>query len=495
MSTVVRDLQRARTAYGKPTLKLLNQRNAPFILAIFSTLLPAEQTRLPAEQFHIKVATCLELLREHDPAAPDEPARQLCRDWVKSQWLWRASNDAGEEEYGLTSHAREALEYVNQVSGPRSMFGESRIRTILNAAQHCATLANPDPTARIRRLEEQIAQAQAEIDRINAGEAVPEASHDQILDAYLNLAQLLAALPADFARVSEAVKVIHRSIVAELREETRTSGEVIDGYLARADKLDQGSLEGRAFRGAVELLRDQRLLAELRADIDAILAHEFVTTLNDSERQALRQTVNGIRRGMATVTAERARLSASLSRNIKRWDIARDRELDEVLQDIRRALPAWVARTGPRTRVTTLDLEMGKPDVGHLRMRMHDPANQAPPAPLAVPVSVVDGDLWEQARQQGGPDLPELRRQVATATPGTTAATVFNSLPEQLRRPVEVLGLLHAAADRDAPYQPQRQTQEYLTQRPDGTTRTFTGPTLPLTPPADTIAEEPGEPA
>jgi hypothetical protein len=494
MSTVVRDLQRARTAYGKPTLKLLNQRNAPFILAIFSTLLPAEQTRLPAEQFHLKVATCLELLREHDPAAPDEPARQLCRDWVKSQWLWRASNDAGEEEYGLTSHAREALEYVNQVSGPRNMFGESRIRTILNAAQHCATLANPDPTARIRRLEEQIVQAQAEIDRINTGEDTFEASDDQILDAYLNLAQLLAALPADFARVSEAVKVIHRSIVAELREETRTSGEVIDGYLARADKLDQGSLEGRAFRGAVELLRDRRLLAELRADIDAILAHEFVMTLNDSERQALRQTVNGIRRGMATVTAERARLSASLSRNIKRWDIARDRELDEVLQDIRRALPAWVARTGPRTRVP-LELGIAKPDVGHLRERIHDPADQAPPAPLAVAVALVDGDLWEQARQQGGPNLPELRRQVAIAAPGCTAAEMFNDLPEQLRRPVEVLGLLHAAADRDAPYRPQEQTQQYLTLRPDGTTRTFTGPALPLRQAPDESLDEHGESA
>lgn len=214
MSTVVRDLQRARTAYGKPTLRLLNQRNAPFILAIFSTLLPAEQTRLPAEQFHLKVSTCLELLREHDPAAPDEPARQLCRDWVKSQWLW-----------------------------------------------------------------------------------------------------------------------------------------------------------------------------------------------------------------------------------------------------------------------------VSRPDIGHLRERMHDPADQVPPAPLATPTGIVDADLWEQARQQGGPNLPELRRQVAAAasSPASpTAAEVFNALPEQLRRPVEVLGLLHAAADRDAPYRPQQQTQEYLTKRPDGTTRTFNGPLLPL---------------
>ena len=72
---------------------------------------------------------------------------------------------------------------------------------------------------------------------------------------------------------------------------------------------------------------------------------------------------------------------------------------------------------------------------------------------------------------------------------------MFNALPEQLRRPVEVLGLLHAAADRDAPYQPQQQTQQYLTQRPDGTTRTFTGPALPLTPPSAETTDEPGEPA
>lgn len=130
MSTVVRDLQRARTAFEKPTLKLLNQPAAPFVLAVFASLLPAEQSRIGVELCHAKVDAALEVLRAHDPSAPDAPARELCRRWVKSQWLWRADNEAGEEEYGLTSHAQEALAYVTRLSGQVAMLGEGRIRTI-----------------------------------------------------------------------------------------------------------------------------------------------------------------------------------------------------------------------------------------------------------------------------------------------------------------------------------------------------------------------------
>jgi hypothetical protein len=487
VSTVVRDLERARTAYDKPTLRLLNQRDAPFILAVFSTLLPAEQTRMAAELFHVKVDTCLQLLRAHDPAAPADTAPALCREWVRKQWLWRTSNEAGGEEYGLTSHAREALEYIGQLSGQRAVFGEGRIRTILEAAQRCATLANPDPTERIRRLEQQIADATAELERIRGGGEIEQATDDQILDAYLNLSQLLAALPADFARVSEAVKTIHRRVVADLRSEARSPGEVLDDYLQRADNLMTASLEGRAFKGAVELLRDERLLTELRGDLIAIGEHEFTQTLTAAEREALRQTVTGIRRGIDTVLAERRRLSSSLARHIRRYDVVRDLELDDVLQAIERELPTWMAATGPRAKLP-LQLDVQRSDIGHLRERMYDPVDHAPPAPLAAHQVIQEQDLLTLAREQGGPDLPRLRERLhaLTGTARTTAADLFNAFPLILRRPVEVVGLVHAIADTDLMHVESGSEQErYLTRRPDGTRRAFTGPALTLQPSDD----------
>jgi hypothetical protein len=43
------------------------------------------------------------------------------------------------------------------------------------------------------------------------------------------------------------------------------------------------SQEGRAFTGAVELLRDDRLLKELRDDLGTILQHSFAQALTPLE--------------------------------------------------------------------------------------------------------------------------------------------------------------------------------------------------------------------
>ena len=487
MSTVVRDLQRARTAFEKPTLKLLNQPAAPFVLAVFASLLPAEQNRIPVELCHTKVEAALDVLRAHDPSAPDAPARELCRRWVKSQWLWRADNEAGEEEYGLTSHAQEALAYVTRLSGQVAMLGEGRIRTILDAAARCATIANPDPAERIRRLEDQIAQASVELDRLKAGGGIEPATTDQLLDEYLNLAGLLAALPSDFLRVGEAVKAIHRSIVTELRAEQRSPGEVLDSYLERADNLEGASLEGRAFRGAVDLLRNDRHLADLQDDLRAILAHEFAQVLDTSERTALRNTVASIHRGIEGVLAERRRLSTSLARHIKRYDVVRDRELDEVLSAIDTELTSWMQTSGQRARVP-LDIGVPKVAVEHLRQRIYDPVEHAPPAALAQREDVSTQDLWAQAREQGGPDVAGLRVELEAArlaadASGTqaSASEVFNALPAGARRPVELLGLVQAAATSQGTFRldPTR-THTYRSKRPDGTARLFTGPALLL---------------
>ena len=67
-----------------------------------------------------------------------------------------SANEDHVEEYALTSHAQEAIEYVRRLSGDRSMFSQSRIRTILEAARRCANDANPDRNERVRRLDEQV---------------------------------------------------------------------------------------------------------------------------------------------------------------------------------------------------------------------------------------------------------------------------------------------------------------------------------------------------
>jgi hypothetical protein len=500
VSDVAGDLARVRSAFAKPTLTLLARKWAPVVLSIFVSSFSRDQDTITAERFHAQVATYLAELRSVGEEVPEGSARTLCRRWVAEQWLVLSANDDNVEEYSLTSHAQEAIDYVHRLSGSRSMFSESRIRTILEAARRCAMDANPDREERLRRLDEQIGRLSAERDRIAAGGAIEAAPDDRIIEEYLNLRDLIGQLPADFLRVSESVKAMHRGIVADFRQEARRTGEVLDTYLRRSSDLMSESQEGRAFTGAVELLRDDRLLKELRDDLSTILDHPFAQALTVLEAREFRNTVIGIRHGIDVVLDQRRRLSATLRAHITRHDAIRDRELDDALRKVKTELAEWMQVSGPRAR---LDMVLGLPSlaVAHLRQRFFNAGDYTPPPPLrghdadtAPPVSV------EQLRQQGGPSLAEYRmslyERLCDGAAEVTGGEVFEAAPEALKRPVEVLGLIQIAATVRALDSTGRGTTEiFEAVRPDGSRRGFEAPRLTFTraQASALISDEPGD--
>lgn len=512
--SITRDLERARSAFNKPTLAMLRGKWAPVVLAVFSAHFTRERPRIATDRFHTQVEISLDELQARGEDVPEGTPRDLCRRWVNEKWLSLTSNEDNVEEYSLTSHAQEALDYVNRLSAHRAMFGESRIRTILDTARNCAIEASPDRDLRMARLEEEIERLTTERDRIADGGDIEPASPDRMLEEYLNLADLLSALPSDFIRVSETFKEIHRDIVSDFRTDDRRSGDVLDRYLTKSEQAMESSAEGRAFTGAVALLRDPRLLEELKADLDTILEHDFAEALMPVERTNLRRTAIAIWNGIESVLEQRRRLSQTLRTHMTRQDAVRDRELDEVLRGTQTELATWMETSRPRARVP-LDLGLASIDVTHLRERVYNPADHTPPPPLAQP-EPEEGLLvsFDELRKQGGPAFADMLRKLADrldqpdAGAGVDAADMFNDLPEGLRRPVEVLGLIHLSASTDtgiphdpvpvdavrletvtgdidtdemAPLPPDHATVEtalYETVRPDGTRTVFRAPRL-----------------
>lgn len=492
MSSIRDDLARAHQAFTRPTLTLLRRPSGPLVVALLTCAFggPGAARRIPAERFHAQVQGLLGELSLHGHEVPDTPARELVRGWVREQWLSLtpvADPDEGgdEEEYALTSHAQDAMDHVSRVSGDRVLLGESRIRTILDAARRCALEATPDRDRRVQRMEEQIAQLNAERDRLLAGEGTAPAGEERVLGQYLDLEDLLSALPGDFLRVSEEVRRIHREIVGDFRAEQRPSGEVLDDYLRRAAEILTGSVSGRAFAGAVDLARDEDTLQALRADLATILDHGFAAGLSPEQRTALRRTPETIGEGVELVLEQRRRLSASLRSHILRHDPLRDRELDEALRAAADQLTRWMATTGPRAGV---DLDAPIPSariaVTTMRTRLHDPADDASPPPLrAHDDAPGEVSSLEELRRFGGPDFERLRAAIPSAA---STAGVFDDLPDDLRRPADLMGLLHlAVAVSGADPQTTAQQAVYTTTRPDGTVHRFLGPDLSLTPGGD----------
>ena len=151
MSDIAGRLAQIRDTFERPTLALLGKRKwGPIVLAVLMSSFSQNQDPVAAEQLHAQVRTYLSELAAVGEEIPDDPPRTLCRSWVKEQWLVLSANEDHVEEYALTSHAQEAIDYVRRLSGDRSMFSQSRIKTILEAARRCANDANPDRDERVR---------------------------------------------------------------------------------------------------------------------------------------------------------------------------------------------------------------------------------------------------------------------------------------------------------------------------------------------------------
>ena len=96
--------------------------------------------------------------------------------------------------------------------------------------------------------------------------------------------------------------------------------------------------------------------------------------------------------------------------------------------------------------------------------------------------------------------MGELRQRLDDASadlrPAGTLGEIFDALGPELRRPVEIFGLLHLAANRG--WQSEELLESYAALRHDGTRRTFSVPRLPVVPfefgPADFDRPEQNQP-
>ncbi|WP_166138622.1 DUF3375 domain-containing protein [Nocardioides ochotonae] len=500
MSEVAGELARVRSAFEQPTLTLLHQRQAPVVITVFRAAFGRDNRPVSTGRLHAQVEEHLAELRlagERD--LPQGTGRDLCQRWMKGQWLVRSLDETGNEVYTLTSHAQQALEQVKALSRDRATLSEHRIGTLLSTVRRFNSEANPDPGARVGILNAEIARLQSERDRLLEGGTVDAADEDYMAQGFTELQLLVSALPSDFARVEERFAEIRAEILAAFRAEQRPAGEVVDEYLARADTLMTATPEGRAFEGAFALLRDDELVAQLRDDLSALLEHPLSgAILAEVDRAELRGTVRLIREGLERVLAQRARVTATLKEYIVAHDAARDRELEQTLRQVESELMTWMDNTGPRT-VLDMPLLPERVGVEHLRERFYDPADHVRPVRLpAAPPPPAAPPTYEQLRAQGGPSVPEMRSRFVAALSAADSASLgafFDALEPELRRPVEIFGLLHLAAERELAVGDEPET--YRAVRPDGTERAFAvprvelrdpdvPPTEPSTGPADT---------
>lgn len=475
------DVARIQAALDTPTLKLLDRKSASVAIPIFTAVFPDGSQPIPVERFHTVVSALLDELRAAGYVAPSSSGKSLAMQWVRERWLYRDPG-RGQETYQLTGDAKQALDYIARATRTQLNVSLSRIETMRRVVSEAALAANPDRDEHKRRLAEEIAHLQAEYERLDSGGDLPEVSDTELTERFANVLRELDGLPSDFRRVEEAVRDMHRTITKKFREEERPVGEVVDDYLDQSANLLTATPEGRAFSGALELLRKRDWLTSLRADLETILVHPWAETLLPDEQRQLQTTVDVIRRGISDVLSQRQRLTATLREHIENYDHIKNRELDLVLRGIDREMRTWMQSAKVRDHV---DVELTPPgmDIAAVRLRTYDPNNDRAPEPLEDVTHQAPSTLsLDDIRKQGGPSLGRLREHIdeklATGDVESVAA-LFNVLPDDLRRPVEILGLLHLVARMGAEIDPALR-EVVSAVRPDGSMRRFLMPTTTL---------------
>ena len=161
---------------------------------------------MQADRLHTQVEAYLDELRAAGlDMPPNSTGRSLCVAWMRDQWLYRVNGPTAKRSIRSPPTPSKPSTSSSRCRANGRSSRESRLTTILDAVRRWALEASPDADARIERLNAQIAELEAERDRLADGGEVNAASEDRMLDGFVNLIDLIAQLPSDFKRVEESV--------------------------------------------------------------------------------------------------------------------------------------------------------------------------------------------------------------------------------------------------------------------------------------------------
>ncbi|MGW1743471.1 DUF3375 domain-containing protein [Nocardia sp. NPDC001965] len=443
--------QGALRAFRAPMLDLLHQTYAPFVVTMLATVFTAERSAVAVADAHAEIGDALNRLRaagygeDGQLPLPAGNARDLCRQWVNAGWLMRQVLDNEVEVYRLSAHGVGALEIAGRVGGSRTRVSESRVRTLLEAVERLAQDADPDVMARIARLESEIRERQQELRRLERGGALEAVGDDRLVEEAENVLHLARELPADFARVAESIKAMQRDVVADLRQDVRPTGEVLREYLERGQQIMDATPEGRAFAGALRLIGDPEQIDDLSGRLRTVLRHQFAAQLSEPQRREFADVARRIERGVKEVLTAQRLASHVITTQVRNHDPMRDRQVDELLREVMTGLHRWMPSSRQGQQIEPLR-RLPTARIKYLRRSLSDPRPPQPPAPLVEwnEEMVPDTDT----RAWGGPNYAALEDHLAQLTTGVGSveiADVFGAAAEEIRRPVDLLGLLELA--------------------------------------------------
>ena len=242
---------------------------APWAVAFLRAEFTSAKPRIGLEVFHASLESFLKVVRSEDPTFNDSmTAAQYADAWVKNQFLARPLVD-GHFVYEPTAQTARVLKFLADFSGDRTNLNSSRLNTLLVSLESLAHETDPDPAARIRALEAEIAQRQEKITALRDGTSPAVLPKEGALAATRSVLDMASGLPADFKRMRDGVQEMLHALRGEIMESSSVKGVAI-GAVLEGDKQLRSTPQGETFRGFTEFLNSPQAQVRFREAVNEV---------------------------------------------------------------------------------------------------------------------------------------------------------------------------------------------------------------------------------
>ena len=347
------------------------------------------------------LAELLELHANSDEFGIDEDdfvsaARKELRAWIKRGLLVER-----EGRLHATDALEESMRFVSGL-GTRIMTSTaSRLSIVQREIESLESSLNPDPRSRADHLKRKIAELEAELVEVNAGNVRVLATVEAV-ERVREIYNLSTSLRADFRRVEDSYREADRQLRHSIVSERNHRGEIVDKLLNSHDQL-LDTAEGRVFHGFQQQLSRALELQNMKHQLRSIVAHPAAAkALTRQQQSELRWLIMRLVNESAGVIRARARSERDVKGFLKTGLAAEHHRVGELVNEIlQAALEMDWSRTAVRRKAAPLPpiaiAISGLPLIERLRFKTIDQDDQQKLelGSKTMDMEQIDDEFWD----------------------------------------------------------------------------------------------------
>ena len=270
-----------------PAWRLLRSDHAALAASFLHRVFIAPNVRVMAA---VDLAEALEdelyslRLQLGDSAFP-KAARDYLNDWAAADkgWLrkfYRSGTD--EAQFDLTPATEKAIAWLAQLSERQFVGTESRLLTLFDLLRQMSEGSEADPAKRITDLQKKRDEIDAEIARVQSGDA-PLLDDTALKERFQQFTQGARELLTDFREVEHNFRQLDRRVRERIALWEGSKGALLEEIMGERDAISDSD-QGKSFRAFWDFLLSSRRQEELTELLDRVLVLHAVVELQPDSR-------------------------------------------------------------------------------------------------------------------------------------------------------------------------------------------------------------------